>query len=70
MENQRKNVFENLLKNDQKMLQNLFNKQNVIDAVGSAVKAKPGNDRVKVLALLASHCLVMAPMIDTIFDLR
>ncbi|KAJ6643257.1 Proton-coupled folate transporter, partial [Pseudolycoriella hygida] len=46
----------------QKMLSELFDKQNVVDAINSGVKARPGNDRLKLLALLASHCLVMAPM--------
>lgn len=45
-----------------KMLSELFDKQNVFDAIGSGVKARPGNDRLKILALLASHCLIMAPM--------
>lgn len=44
------------------MLSELFDKQNIVDAIGSGVKARPGNDRLKILALLASHCLVMAPM--------
>lgn len=44
------------------MLSELFDKQNVIDAIGSGIKARPGNDHLKILALLASHCLVMAPM--------
>lgn len=45
-----------------KMLGELFDKQNIVDAIGSGVKARPGNDRLKILALLASHCLIMAPM--------
>lgn len=49
----------------QQMLSELFDKQNVIDAIGSGIKARPGNDRLKVLALLGSHCLVMAPMMGT-----
>ncbi|XP_037031924.1 solute carrier family 46 member 3-like [Bradysia coprophila] len=44
------------------MFSDLFDKQNVIDAIGSGVKARPGNDRLKILALLASRCLVMAPV--------
>lgn len=47
---------------NKQMLSELFDKQNVIDAIGSGVKARPGNDRLKILALLGSHCLVMAPM--------
>lgn len=50
----------------QKILSDLFDKQNVIDAINSGVKARPGNDRMKILALLASHCLIMAPMMGTI----
>lgn len=46
----------------QKMFSDLFDKQNVIDAIGSGMKERPGNDRLKILALLVSHCLVMAPM--------
>lgn len=49
-----------------KMLSDLFDKQNVIDAIGSGIKARPGNDRLKILALLASHCLIMAPMMGTV----
>lgn len=50
---------------NQKMLSDLFDKQNVVDAVGSAIKKRPGNDRLKILALLVSHCLIMAPMMGT-----
>lgn len=47
------------------MFSELFDKQNVIDAIGSGVRARPGNDRLKLLALIAAHCLITAPMMGT-----
>ncbi|CAG7830431.1 unnamed protein product, partial [Allacma fusca] len=44
------------------MFTELFNKQHIVDAIGSAFKKRPGNDRIKLLALLLCHALVMAPM--------
>lgn len=45
----------------------LFNKQNVFDAVGSAFKKRQGNDRLKLLSLLLCHACVMAPMMGQCF---
>jgi PCFT/HCP family folate transporter-like MFS transporter 1/3 len=40
----------------------LLNMQHISDAIGSGFKSRPGNDRLKLLALLVSHSMIMAPM--------